>query len=429
LGGSTTTHSAVHGQQVSLDGAQDGARAVCLLCGVGATASDLFWGCAACGVAAPLTLDYPPAARSDRGLLAAVQDARRAFGSFPLANDGAASRSPTPLDAAARFGPGVYLKNEAFSLTGSHKDRYHAVAVRVARRLGARGIVASSTGNHGVSAAAHAAAAGLPAVVFCHPEAPAGLLRAIGAFGGVAAQLDPPAQREALVALVRDGWFPATSMDPALSGAGNPFGAEGYKAVAYETVEQLGMMPDAVFIPTAGGDTLFGLMRGFAELAALAAVPMPVVFAIQPEGANALSRSLAAGHQVTVEHPASIALSLSDQQTGRHAMVAMSRWHGQALDVAETDIRTAIVDLAKMGVYADPASAAALAGYRLAVASGIVDSSGSAVLLLTSSGFKWPNAMAEVFPAGAVKSVDRLQQCLEEFVAMAGCTVAPATRL
>ncbi|MDF3015104.1 MAG: hypothetical protein K0R44_329, partial [Thermomicrobiales bacterium] len=157
----------------------------------------------------------------------------------------------------------MYLKNEAFSLTGSHKDRYNAVAARVARHLGSRGIVASSTGNHGVSAAAQAAVAGLPSVVFCHPEAPAGLLRAIGAFRGVAAQLEPGAQRAALVALVDDGWFPATSMDPTLSGAANPFAAEGYKVTAYETVEQLGTMPDAVFIPTAGGDTYYGITKGF----------------------------------------------------------------------------------------------------------------------------------------------------------------------
>jgi threonine synthase len=402
---------------------------VCLLCGTAAAASDLFWGCAACGVAAPLALDYPPAAMTCRGLFAAVQVARRAYGSFFPVTNGAASRPPSPLDAVVSFGSGVYVKNETFSLTGSHKDRYHAVAVEVARRLGARGIVASSTGNHGVSAVAHAAAGRLPAVVFCHQEAPAGLLRAIGAFGGVAVQLDAAAQREALVSLVRDGWFPATSMDPALSGAGNPFAAEGYKAIAYETVEQLGEMPHAVVVPTAGGDTLYGVMRGFAELAALAAVPMPVVFAIQPEGANPLSRSIAAGRQVAVDHPASIALSLSDQQSGRHAMAALARWGGHALDVEESSIRNAIADLAAIGIYADPASAAALAGYRLAVASGILDANGSAVLLLTSSGFKWPETMAQIFPAGAVTSVGLLRQRLEQLAATAAGTGATAALL
>jgi threonine synthase len=215
-------------------------------------------------------------------------------------------------------------------------------------------------------------------------------------------------------------------MDPALSGAGNPFGVEGYKEAAYETVAQLGRMPEAFFIPTAGGDTYFGIMKGFAELATLSGAAMPVVFSVQPEDANALSRSVAAGRQVTIEHPASIALSLSDPQTGRHAMVAMQKWGGQALDVAEDAIRRAIVDLAGAGIYTDPASAAALAGYRLAVATGRLDADATAVLFLTSSGFKWPDAMAKVFPAGAVQNVDQLHQRLAQMNNPISHTTAPA---
>jgi threonine synthase len=320
----------------------------------------------------------------------------------------------TPLAAAPELGPRVSLKHEAFSLTASHKDRYHAVAAPVARLLGSPGVVASSTGNHGVSAAAHAAAHGMSAVIFCHVGAPPGLLRAIAAFGGVAVQLDADAQRTALVALVNDGWFPATSLDPSLTGAGNPFGAEGYKTVAYEIAEQLGAMPDAVFIPTAGGDTYFGIMKGFSELAQLLSAPMPAGFAIQPEGANALSRSLAAGQPVAVANPQSIALSLSDRETGRHAIGAIDRWGGRVVDVSETEIRDALVTLAEMGIYSDPASAAALAGYRRAVKRGVLPPDASAVLLLTSSGFKWPDAMAEVFPAQSLRSVVELQEHLSQ---------------
>jgi threonine synthase len=396
-----------------------------LLCGTPSDTGGFFWGCSACGAAAPLTLAFTPSPGNDLPLDAAIREARRAYALFSAIGIAAASRPPTPLDAAPRFGSAVHLKNEAFSLTGSHKDRYHAIASRVAALFGARGIVASSTGNHGVSAAAHAAAAGLPAVVFCHPKAPAGLLRAIGAFGGIAVQVPPDAQRNALVSLVEDGWFPATSMDPALSGAGNPFGAEGYKETAYETVTQLGRMPEAFFIPTAGGDTFYGIMKGFAELAELSGAAMPVVFSVQPEGANALSRSVSAGRQVTVDYPASIALSLSDQKTGRHAMVAIEQWGGQTLDVAEEAIRAAIIDLARMGIYTDPASAASLAGYRLAVATGRLDADAAAVLLLTSSGFKWPDAMAQVFPAGAVQSIDQLRHRLAQMDPSASRTMAP----
>lgn len=382
---------------------------VCLVCNNAAVPDSPFWGCTACGIAAPLALAYPDVPPVNGGLSAAVAAARSAFAVFASPGTRVVPQVVTPLAAHSQLGPRVYLKHEAFGLTGSHKDRYHAVVAPVARLLGAPGVVASSTGNHGVSAAAHAAAHGLGAVIFCHADAPPGLLRAIAAFGGIAAQLDPGAQRDALVALVNDGWFPATSLDPALTGAGNPFGAEGYKAVAYEIAEQLGELPDSVFIPTAGGDTYFGIMKGFSELAQLSGAPIPVGFAIQPEGANALSQSVAAGHPVTVADPQSIALSLADPETGRHAIGAIERWGGRVLDVSESEIRTALVTLAGTGVYSDPASAAALAGYRRAVALGAVSADKSAVVLLTSTGFKWPDAMAEVFPARVARSVDELQ--------------------
>jgi threonine synthase len=62
-----------------------------------------------------------------------------------------------------------------------------------------------------------------------------------------------------------------------------------------------------------------------------------------------------------------------------------------------------------VGVYPDPASAAALAGYRRAIDTGLLDRKAVAVLVLTSSGFKWPDAMGEVFPADSVTCVEELR--------------------
>lgn len=390
-------------------------RIVCLICGETTVDDEPFWGCTACGGRAPLTVAYDDVGDDGPDLPppAAASAARRAFALFPEGSHGLPEWA-TPLTPAPRLGPRVFLKQETFSLTNSHKDRYQAVASRMARLLGKRGVVASSTGNHGVSAAAHAAAAGLPSVVFCHREAPAGLLRAIGAFGGVAAQVPAAEQRANLVELVKRGWFPATSLDPELSGAANPFGAEGYKAIAYEVVEQLAAMPDAVFIPTAGGDTLYGISRGLAEVAELAGVAMPRIFAIQPTGANSLTQSIAAGRQVALDHPSSLALSIADAQSGRHAIAALATWEGQVVDVSEVGIKSAMNDLAHLGIYTDPASAAALAGFRCVVAMGDLDPEATAVLLLTSSGFKWPNAMADVFTASAVHGRDELWQRLAQ---------------
>ena len=97
----------------------------------------LFRGCGQCSLDAPLTVAYEPAPPTTLGLRDAVKEARQRYALFAPTVDPLDSRRPTPLDLAPRLGHRVYLKNEAFSLTGSHKDRYNAVASRVARRLDA----------------------------------------------------------------------------------------------------------------------------------------------------------------------------------------------------------------------------------------------------------------------------------------------------
>jgi threonine synthase len=69
----------------------------------------------------------------------------------------------------------VHAKVEALNPTLSFKDRAMALASSVALDLGLPGLVLASTGNAAVSAAAYAAAAGLPCRVVCGTESEAGL--------------------------------------------------------------------------------------------------------------------------------------------------------------------------------------------------------------------------------------------------------------
>src|SRR5918992_328139 len=81
----------------------------------------------------------------------------------------------TPLLHARRLGEELglerlFLKFEGTNPTGSFKDRGMVLAVNRAVAGGARAVVCASTGNTSASAAAYAAAAGLP----CHVVLPAG---------------------------------------------------------------------------------------------------------------------------------------------------------------------------------------------------------------------------------------------------------------
>jgi threonine synthase len=78
----------------------------------------------------------------------------------------------TPL---VRYGgsPAAWLKLEGQNPTGSHKDRFHALSIAIARELGYCAVVTSSTGNQGAACAAFAARAGLRCLVMLDPDSPA----------------------------------------------------------------------------------------------------------------------------------------------------------------------------------------------------------------------------------------------------------------
>jgi threonine synthase len=188
-------------------------------------------------------------------------------------------------------------------------------------------------------------------------------------------------------------------MDPVVSGRSNPYGVEGYKAIALELAAQLGEIPAAVIVPTASGDTLYGIAKGFAEISELTGEPMPRIVSAQPDQADPLARSLAAGRPVRVPDAHSLALSVADASTGRHALAALQRWAGTAVSVPEEAIVDAVRRLAGYGYLAEPASAVALAGLWALPPADQPAPGRPIVLILTSSGVKWPEPRRRSSPA------------------------------
>ena len=155
--------------------------------------------------------------------------------------------------------PFLYLQNETVNPTYAFKDRFHTVSISMARRLGYDRVVCSTTGNHGMSAAAYASRAGMRCVVLADPPRPrraAGLDAAVRCDCGRGDERKPP-----LRAFVEEhGWYPSTYMTP--MPVATPYGVEGYKTMAYDTVMALGRAPDHYLFPVAAGDGLYGPWKG-----------------------------------------------------------------------------------------------------------------------------------------------------------------------
>ncbi|MEU0810476.1 pyridoxal-phosphate dependent enzyme [Streptomyces sp. NPDC005970] len=349
-------------------------------------------------VAYPLEVDYAydrvPADLFDRP---AAHGLERWAPLLPPLSAPGLGEGNTPL---VRLADGVYVKDESRNPTWSHKDRLNRVAVSAAKSSGARGVVVCSSGNHGASAAAYAARAGLPCAVFTSPHAPPAVASFVRAYG--ATVLTVP--RESLRPLARRvvaefGYHPVSSLTDNAH-TGHPFGPEGYKTIAYEIFLDLGETPEAVYVPTGYGELLFGVWKGFHELTLLGlADRVPRLYACEPAAAGALGTAIRTGRPATeVPVGPTEAYGIACPVGGYRGVVAVRESRGEALTVTDEQMAAARAELSAQGMWVELSSAAGLAALRAhhdGPATGPRDapdasaaSGGPVVCIATSSGFK-----------------------------------------
>jgi threonine dehydratase len=232
-------------------------------------------------------------------------------------------RTPLLRSAAlsALAGGDVYLKLENEQTTGSFKLRGALnVLATLPPDTRARGVVASSAGNHGLGVAYAAKHFGTPATIFVPSGAPKVKRDGITALGATIDTTQPhyDAAMDAAKAFAAERG--ATFINPCLG----EMLLAGQGTVALEI---LGELPDlATLVVNVGGG---GLLGGCASLVR-AVAPRVKIAGAQSENTAAMSRSLAAGHLVEIGHEATLADGLAGQiddeafDIGRHALDAIA---------------------------------------------------------------------------------------------------------
>jgi len=189
----------------------------------------------------------------------------------------------------------LYAKDEAQNPTGSFKARGMSVAVTVAKRAGARSLVAPSAGNAGGALAAYGARAGLPVRVYVPRDTPVILVEEMRSYGAQVAFVD---------GLIDDAGKLAAEHGRE-TGAFNvatfrePYRVEGKKTMGYELVEQLGDVPGTIVYPTGGGTGLVAMWKAFEELQQLGWIGArrPVMVAVQAKGCAPVVRAFERGEE------------------------------------------------------------------------------------------------------------------------------------
>jgi threonine synthase len=293
---------------------------------------------------------------------------------------------------------GIFLKNEGVNPTWSHKDRYHSVSVSMAKAFGFSRLVTASTGNHGISAAAYAARAGIQCVVMFASETSPVMWQLAGLYGAQAVVTSFDGRETLMDALARrPGWYPASGFGG--DGPGDPFGIEGYKTIAYEVIRQLDGAPDLVLVPVGGGNLLYGIWKGFQDARAIGMThETPHMVACHAAGANVLERALREGRDDVPQMPDafSVATSTREKGAGLHALRAVRASGGFAISVSEDEILDAVRLLGAEGICAETASAISVASAIRLLRQGQLGADQRIVCIVTSAGVKWPEVLPEV---------------------------------
>jgi threonine synthase len=251
----------------------------------------------------------------------------------------------------------VYLKFEGMNPTGSFKDRGMTLAMSKAKEEGARVVICASTGNTSAAAAAYAARAGIKCVVLI-PKGAIALGKLSQALIHNAQVLSIDGNFDQALKMVREiaSKYPVTLVNSV-----NAYRIEGQKTAAFEICDQLGgRAPDFHAIPVGNAGNITAYWKGFKEYFAKKKVDSkPAMLGFQAAGAAPIVFKRIFPKPLTI----ATAIRIGNPASWKMAEEARDESRGIIDTVTDKEILQAYQILAsKEGVFAEPASAASVAG-------------------------------------------------------------------
>lgn len=295
----------------------------------------------------------------------------------------------TPLIKAVNLseelGIDLHFKFEGLNPTGSFKDRGMVMAVAKAMEEGSRTIMCASTGNTSAAAAAYAARGGLNCIVIIpNNNIALGKLAQAMIYGAKVIAIEGSFDRA--LEIVRE----ITAKHPiSLVNSVNPYRIEGQKTAAFEVVEQLGKAPDVLAIPVGNAGNISAYWKGFKEYhAAGKSTSLPKMLGFEAEGAMAIVK----GEPIPNPETVATAIRIGNPASWKTAVAAAEESGGQINYVTDEEILEAYRKIAsREGIFAEPGSAASIAGVYKMKREGYFKGGESVVCVLTGHGLKDPN--------------------------------------
>ena len=263
-----------------------------------------------------------------------------------------------------------WVKPECLQQSGSFKLRGASNRLaQLSEPERARGVVAFSSGNHAQGVAVAAQRLGISATIVMPADAPVVKVGGTRAAGAEIVFFDrATGSREAIGA--RLAAEQGATLVPSFDDVDV---IEGQGTAGVEIREQLGHAPPMVIVPCGGG----GLSGGIAL-----ALPESQVVAVEPDGWDDMTRSLALGRIVPVEEPAppSQCDALQTKLVSPLTFAALREAGARGLSVSEEEVEAAMrFAFRNLRIVAEPGGAVALA----ALLSGKVDAPAGSVVVVS----------------------------------------------
>jgi threonine synthase len=309
----------------------------------------------------------------------------------------------TPLIRAQNLGRALglnnlYIKNDTMNPTWSFKDRVVAVASSRARELGYDKLACASTGNLANSVSAHAAAAGMEAVVFIPEDLEAGKVLGSSIYNPTLVK-------------VRGNYDAVNRLCAELAGSYNwgfvnvnvrAYYAEGSKTLGFEVAEQLGWRtPDHCVVPIASGSLFVKIRKGFEELYKAGLIDQPKIrmSGAQATGCSPVATAWREGTKnFRPQRPNTIAKSLAigNPADGYYSLVQLEETGGACGMVDDPEIVAGMKLLAETeGIFGETAGGVTVASLKQLAAEGRIHPDELTVAFITGAGFKTAEAVAD----------------------------------
>ncbi len=283
----------------------------------------------------------------------------------------------------------VYLKFDGANPTGSFKDRGMTMAVSKALEEGSKAVMCASTGNTSASAAAYAARAGMKCVVLIpNGKIALGKLAQAIIYGAQVLEIDGNFDDALEIVRKITTDYPITLVNSI-----NPYRIEGQKTGAFEICDALEENPDFHFIPVGNAGNITAYWKGYKEYKELGKIKsLPKMMGFQAEG----SAPIVKGRIIEKPETIATAIRIGNPASWKQAEAARDESGGIIDSVTDDEIIDAYKMLAaKEGVFAEPASAASVAGLIKMVEGGFFKTSPEKktriVCILTGHGLKDPD--------------------------------------